>query len=190
MDGDGSDVRQITHNTIRDEARPGRPTACPRSRAAPTTCTSTSGRWPPTAGRPPAHDLPRHVTSHPTGAATQAPGRSAAPCPPRSPSASRARRASGVFTPGIDREYLRPRVRPVTSTVGSATLSVSDPGHPTNGTFSLPQPLRVEPAQTSWTGPVANAIVPITFASRSADSTHSAPAPTRGRSRSLTTTDL
>jgi len=44
----------------------------------------------------------------------------------------------------------------VTSTAGDATLSVSDPGHLTNGTFSLPQPLQVSGAPRSWNGPVSN----------------------------------
>ncbi len=51
----------------------------------------------------------------------------------------------------------------MTSTAGNATLSVSDPGHLTNGRFRLPQPLRVEMTPTSWTGPVSNASAAITF---------------------------
>jgi len=33
----------------------------------------------------------------------------------------------------------------------------------TNGAFSLPQPLQVEIAPASWTGPVSNASVAIAF---------------------------
>jgi hypothetical protein len=51
----------------------------------------------------------------------------------------------------------------VISTAGDAALSVSDPGHMTNGAFSLPETLRVEIAPASWTGPVSNAAVAITF---------------------------
>ena len=51
----------------------------------------------------------------------------------------------------------------VTSTAGDATLSVSDPGHLMNGTFSLPRPLQVELGRTSWAGPVSNDAVGITF---------------------------
>jgi hypothetical protein len=51
----------------------------------------------------------------------------------------------------------------VVSTACDAMLSVSDPGHLANGAFELPQPLRVEIAPASWTGPVSNASVAITF---------------------------
>jgi hypothetical protein len=51
----------------------------------------------------------------------------------------------------------------VISTAGDATLSVSDPGHLTNGAFSLPEPLRVELSKASWTAPVSNDPVDITF---------------------------
>ena len=40
---------------------------------------------------------------------------------------------------------------------------MSDPGHLANGAFELPQPLRVDIAPASWTGPVSNASVAITF---------------------------
>ena len=49
------------------------------------------------------------------------------------------------------------------STAGDATLIVSDPGHLTNGAFSLAEALRVELAPASWTGPVSNAAAAITF---------------------------
>jgi hypothetical protein len=51
----------------------------------------------------------------------------------------------------------------VTSTAGNATLSVSDPGHLTNAAFSLPEPLRVEFAKSSWTAPTTGEKVGITF---------------------------
>ena len=49
------------------------------------------------------------------------------------------------------------------STAADAALTVSDPGHLTNGAFALPEPLRVEIAPASWTGPVSNATATITF---------------------------
>ena len=49
------------------------------------------------------------------------------------------------------------------STAGDAALTVSEPGHMTNGAFTLPQPLRVEIAPNAWTGPVSNATSTITF---------------------------
>ena len=49
---------------------------------------------------------------------------------------------------------------------GDAALSVSDPGHLTNGGFSLPEPLRVTLSKASWTGPVSNDVVSIAFAQR------------------------
>jgi uncharacterized repeat protein (TIGR01451 family) len=69
----------------------------------------------------------------------------------------------GAFTPGTDREYTATTTANVISTAGDAALSVSDPGHLANGTFALPEALRVEVAPASWTGPVSNAAVAITF---------------------------
>jgi len=69
----------------------------------------------------------------------------------------------GAFTPGIDKEYTAGTTANVISTAGNATLSVSDPGHLTNGAFSLPEALRVDIAPASWTGPVSNAAVAIAF---------------------------
>ena len=62
----------------------------------------------------------------------------------------------GAFTPGVTQEYTATTAATVTSTAGDATLSVSDPGHLTNGAFSLPEPLRVELSKTTWTAPVSN----------------------------------
>jgi Asp-tRNA(Asn)/Glu-tRNA(Gln) amidotransferase A subunit family amidase len=69
----------------------------------------------------------------------------------------------GAFTPGLDREYTATTTATVVSTAAEATLSVSDPGHLTNGAFSLPEPLRVELAPASWSAPVSNATSAITF---------------------------
>ena len=50
------------------------------------------------------------------------------------------------------------------STAGDAALTVSDPGHLMNGTFSLPEPLQVLVlARPRWTAPVSNDPVTITF---------------------------
>jgi len=69
----------------------------------------------------------------------------------------------GAFTPGVAKEYTAATTATVGSTAGDATLSVSDPGHLANGSFSLPQPLRVELSPASWSAPVSNAPVAITF---------------------------
>jgi uncharacterized protein YjiK len=69
----------------------------------------------------------------------------------------------GAFTPGVDHEYTAQTTATVTSTAADATLSVSDPGHLSNGAFSLPEALRVEIAPASWTGPVSNATSTIAF---------------------------
>ena len=45
----------------------------------------------------------------------------------------------------------------------AATLSVSDPGHMTNGPFSLTEPLRVTFSRSSWTTPAAKDQVDVTF---------------------------
>ncbi|MDA0182554.1 DUF3616 domain-containing protein [Solirubrobacter phytolaccae] len=68
-----------------------------------------------------------------------------------------------AFIPGVEKEYTATTKATVISTAGDATLTVSDPGHLTNGAFSLPQPLRVELGRTAWTGPVSNEDVPVTF---------------------------
>jgi hypothetical protein len=68
-----------------------------------------------------------------------------------------------AFTPGVAHDYTASTTANVISTAGEATLSVSDPGHLANGAFSLPEPLRVEFSKSSWTGPVSNDPVDITF---------------------------
>jgi hypothetical protein len=69
----------------------------------------------------------------------------------------------GAFMPGVEREYTASTTATVTSTAGDATLTTSDPGHLTNGAFSLPQPLRVELGKAAWTGPTSNEAVTVTF---------------------------
>jgi alpha-L-rhamnosidase len=72
----------------------------------------------------------------------------------------------GAFTPGIGKDYAASTTATVTSTAGDAALTVSDPGHLTNGAFSLPQPLAVELPQAAWTAPVSNDTVGIAFKQR------------------------
>ena len=64
------------------------------------------------------------------------------------------------------REYTAQTTANVISTAGDAALSVSDPGHLTNGTFSLPSPLEVSFSKASWTQPVSNDPVTIAFRQR------------------------
>jgi amidase len=69
----------------------------------------------------------------------------------------------GAFTPGVTKDYAAQTTANVISTAGDAALSVSDPGHLTNGTFALPSQLGVELSKASWTGPVSNDLVTIGF---------------------------
>ena len=69
----------------------------------------------------------------------------------------------GAFTPGATKEYTANTEATVTSSAGDAALSVSEPGHLTNGAFSLAEPLRVELAKSAWTAPTSNEKVGIAF---------------------------
>ena len=69
----------------------------------------------------------------------------------------------GSFTPGLDRDYTASTTANVISTAGDATLSSSDPGYLTNGAFALSEPLRVEFSKSTWSAPVSNDPVTITF---------------------------
>ena len=69
----------------------------------------------------------------------------------------------GAFAPGTTKEYTASTTATVTSSAGDATLSVSEPGHLTNGAFSLAEPLRVEFAKSVWSGPTSNENVGIAF---------------------------
>jgi amidase len=72
----------------------------------------------------------------------------------------------GAFTPGVARDYTAQTTANVISTAGDAALSVSDPGHLANGTFTLPSPLEVSFSKAAWTQPVANDPVTIAFRQR------------------------
>jgi X-Pro dipeptidyl-peptidase len=69
----------------------------------------------------------------------------------------------GAFTPGQTKDYTATSTATVISTAGDAALTVSDPGHLTNGTFSLPSPLEVSLSRSAWTAPVSNEDVTVTF---------------------------
>jgi hypothetical protein len=69
----------------------------------------------------------------------------------------------GAFTPGVDHVYTASTTADVVSTAGDATLSVSDPGHLANGTFTLPQPLQVTGVPKVYAGPVSHDLVTIGF---------------------------
>jgi hypothetical protein len=69
----------------------------------------------------------------------------------------------GAFTPGLEKDYTATTSATVVSTAADAALSVSEPGHLTNGAFSLASPLQADWAPRTWTGPVSNAVVPISL---------------------------
>ncbi len=69
----------------------------------------------------------------------------------------------GFFTPGLAHDYTASTSANVISTAGDAALSVSDPGHLTNGAFSLPSPLQVTITPNAWSAPVSNGPVAIAF---------------------------
>jgi hypothetical protein len=74
--------------------------------------------------------------------------------------------AAATFPPfiaGTAREYTAHATANVISTAGDAALSVSAPGHLTNGAFSLSEPLQVTMSKTAWTAPVSNDNVDIGF---------------------------
>ena len=67
------------------------------------------------------------------------------------------------FVAGVEKTYTASTTATVISSAGDATLSVSEPGHMTNGAFALPQPLQVAFSKSSWDAPVANDAVTVTF---------------------------
>jgi hypothetical protein len=69
----------------------------------------------------------------------------------------------GAFTPGVARDYTATTTANVISTAGDAALTVSDPGFLANGPFTLPSPLGVAFSKSTWTAPVSNDSVTITF---------------------------
>jgi Tol biopolymer transport system component len=179
MNADGSNVRQITHNTLWDEG----PAWSPDGRQFAFSSgadDATLDIWTMNVDGTNLHQLttyPGHdespdwgVNPHPAGV-----GGSVAP----TLSLTLAQPAGfGAFVPGEAHDYLASAGGFVTSTAGNATLSVSDtsgvaPGYLVNGTRPLPQPLQVRagsgiyatiPADlTTWGGPVSNDPVTIGF---------------------------
>ena len=69
----------------------------------------------------------------------------------------------GAFVPGVENDYTATTTANVISTAGDATLSVSEPGRLTNGAFTLAEPLRVSFSKSTWTAPVSNDAVDVTF---------------------------
>jgi len=79
----------------------------------------------------------------------------------------------GAFTPGVAQTYNASTTANVISTAGDATLTATDPsadhpGHLVNGSFFLPQPLKVQGNELpstikTYDGPVANDQVTIDF---------------------------
>jgi hypothetical protein len=71
--------------------------------------------------------------------------------------------AFGAFAPGVEKDYTAQTTADVVSTAGDAALTVSEPGHLTNGTFALPSPLEVTLSKAAWTAPVSHDPVTIAF---------------------------
>ncbi len=69
----------------------------------------------------------------------------------------------GNFVPGTTRTYTASTTANVVSSAGDAALTVSDPGHLSNGAFTLPEPLQVAFSKSTWTAPVSNDSVMINF---------------------------
>jgi hypothetical protein len=69
----------------------------------------------------------------------------------------------GAFAPGVNRTYDASTTANVITTAGDTVLSVSDPGHLTNGAFSLTEPLQVSFSKSTWAAPASNDPVTISF---------------------------
>ena len=164
INADGTNLRQLTHNTLWDEGPAWSPDA--------TKLAFSSG----------ADDLhldiwtmnadgsdPRQLTTYP--GRDESPDWGVNPHPaavggtvPAVLSLQLGSANFGRFTPGVDRDYTATAAGTVTSTAGNALLSYSDPGHLVNGMLALPDPLRVSLSKASWSGPVSNDAVTVTFA--------------------------
>ena len=74
----------------------------------------------------------------------------------------------GTFLPGVANTYTASTTATVISTAGEATLTAADlsankPGYLVNGAFSLPQPLGGLGVLKTYSAPVSNDVVPVTF---------------------------
>src|SRR4051794_10652174 len=168
MNADGTNVRQITHNTAWDEG----PAWSPDGRHF--------------AFSHGADDLHLDVWTMDTDGSnarqlTTYPGRDESPdwgvnphpaavggmvAPALSLSVGNA--SFGTFVPGVARDYLATTAATVTSTAGDAALGIAGPDHLANGAFTLPQALSVDgkslPATLrTYAGPVSNDPVTIAF---------------------------
>ena len=68
----------------------------------------------------------------------------------------------GAFQAGVDRTYTTTANANVISTAGDAAMTV-DGGTLTNGAFALSEPLQIAFSKSTWTAPVSNDPVTITF---------------------------
>jgi Tol biopolymer transport system component len=164
MNADGSNIRQLTHNTLWDEGPAWSPDG--------TKLAFSSG----------ADDLhldiwtmnvdgsdPKQLTTYP--GRDESPDWGVNPHPATvggsvtaTLSLTLGSASFGAFIPGVDRDYTAIAGGSVTSTAGNALLSFSDPGHLMNGPFPLPDPLRVTPSKTTWSAPVSNDPLTVAFA--------------------------
>ena len=74
----------------------------------------------------------------------------------------------GAFTPGVAKEYTATTTATVISTAGDATLTVTDPSTNAPATWSTARSrcrsrCRASASVTTWTAPVSNEAVTITF---------------------------
>jgi len=74
----------------------------------------------------------------------------------------------GTFLPGVANTYTASTTATVISTAGEATLTAADlsankPGYLVNGAFSLPKPLGGLGVLKTYSAPVSNDVVPVTF---------------------------
>jgi WD40 repeat protein len=176
MNADGSNVRQITHNTLWDEGPAWSPDGT-RFAFSRGTDDLHLDIWTMNADGSDA----RQLTTYP--GRDESPDWGANPHP-ASVGANVAPVLSlqlgtggfGAFTPGVGRDYSASVAGTVTSTAGNATLSAADntgvsPGHLVNGTFALAQPLLLRAAGGAFAtlpadllrypGPVSNAQVEV-----------------------------
>jgi Tol biopolymer transport system component len=179
MNADGSNVRQLTHNTIHDEGPAWAPdgTKLVFSRGPDNLSVDI---WTMNADG----SDPRQLTTY--AGRDESPDWGVNPGPasvggtvPATLSLQLGSAVSlGTFRPGVAADYTASTTATVTSTAGDATLSVLDttgvsPGRLVNGTFSLPQPLQVRANDGSYStipaellrygGPVSNTQVTLGF---------------------------
>ena len=161
INADGTNLRQLTHNTLWDEGPAWSPDA--------TKLAFSSG----------ADDLhldiwtmnvdgsdPRQLTTYPGRDESPDWGVNPHPAPvggtvPAVLSLQLGSASFGAFTPGVARDYTATSAGTVTSTAGNALLLVLRPGPPDERGLALPDPLRVSLSKASWSGPVSNDAVTV-----------------------------